>query len=179
MWAAELASKHVPLWDKDGAAGAILTIPPGINRNRLRADHARQPQIRTTVPQQTNRTNGHWPPPGDEPEPHPHDEIARLEAEIEEKSEAIERCRKVILVSKIAAAAGGLAIILLLLGIIPSNATLLVMSIAAVLGGLVGLGSTTTTAGQLADAVKNAEARRAALIGTINLTIVGDETSQH
>ena len=71
------------------------------------------------------------------------------------------------------------SIILLLLGIIPSNATLLVMSIAAVLGGLVGLGSTTTTAGQLADAVKNAEARRAALIGTINLTIVGDETSQH
>jgi hypothetical protein len=130
------------------------------------------------VPQQTNRTNGHWPP-GDEPAPDLHDEIARLEAEIEEKSEAIERCRKVILVSKIAAAMGGLAIILLLLGIIPSNATLLIISIAAVLGGLVGLGSTTTTAGQLADAVKDAEARRAALIGTISLTVVGDETSRN
>ena len=45
--------------------------------------------------------------------------------------------------------------------------------------GLVVLGSTTTTAGQLADAVKDAEARRAALIGTISLTVVGDETSRH
>jgi hypothetical protein len=129
---------------------------------------------RTAVPQQTNRTNGHWPPPGEEPDPH--DEIARLEAEIEERSAAIERCRKVILVSKIAAAGGGLTIILLLLGIIPANATLLIISIAAVLGGLVGLGSTTTTAGQLADAVKDAQTRRAALIGTISLTVVGDET---
>ena len=132
---------------------------------------------KTAVPQQINRTNGHWPPPGEEPEPH--DEIARLEAEIEERSAAIERCRKVILVSKFAAAAGGLTTILLLLGIISPNATLLVISIAAVLGGLVGLGSTTTTANQLADAVKEAEARRAALIGTISLTVVGDETSRH
>jgi hypothetical protein len=125
------------------------------------------------VPQQTNRTNGHGPQ-GEEPDPH--DEIARLEAEIEERSAAIERCRKVILVSKIAAAGGGLTIILLLLGIIPANGTLLIISIAAVLGGFVGLGSTTTTAGQLADAVKEAETRRAALIGTISLTVVGDET---
>jgi hypothetical protein len=130
------------------------------------------------VQQQTNHTNGHWPPPGEEPDPR--DEIARLEAEIEERSAAIERCRKVILISKIAAASGALTIILLLLGIIPSNnATLLIISIAAVLGGLVGLGSTTTTAGQLADAVKEAEARRAALIGTISLTVVGDEPSRH
>ena len=131
------------------------------------------------MPQQTDRTNGHWPPPGDEPALDPHDEIARLEAEIEERSAAIERCRKVILASKIAAAGGGLTIILLLFGIVPSDATLLIISIAAVLGGLVGLGSTTTTAGQLADAVKDAEARRAALIGTISLTVVGDETSRH
>ena len=132
---------------------------------------------RTAVPQETNRTNGHWPPPGEEPAPH--DEIARLEAEIEERSAAIERCRKVILISKIAAAGGGLTIILLLLGIIPSDATVLIISIAAVLGGLVVLGSTITTAGQLADAVKDAEARRAALIGTISLTVVGDEPSRH
>jgi hypothetical protein len=131
------------------------------------------------VPQQTNHTNGHRSPPGDEPAPDVRDEIARLEAEIEERSEAIERCRKVILVSKMAAAGGALAIIVLLLGIIPSNGTLLIISIALVLGGFVGLGSTTTTAGQLADAVKEAEARRAALIGTISLTVVGDETSRH
>ena len=129
------------------------------------------------MPQQTNRTNGHWPPPDEEPDPH--DEIARLEAEIEERTEAIERCRKVILLSKIAAATGALVFVLLLLGIVPPDATAMIISIAAALGGAVGLGSTTTTAGQLADAVKDAEARRAALIESINLTVVGDATSRY
>lgn len=105
----------------------------------------------------------------------PHAEIARLEAEIEERSEAIERCRKVILISKVAALGGALAIALLFVGFIRPDATLLVIAIAAVLGGVVGLGSTTTTAGQLAAALKDAEARRAQLIGMIDLTVVGDE----
>ncbi len=104
----------------------------------------------------------------------PHAEIARLEAEIEERSEAIERCRKVILISKTAALGGALAIALLLVGIIRPDATVLMIAIAAVLGGAVGLGSTTTTAGQLAAAIKDAEARRAQLIGMIDLTVVGD-----
>ncbi len=134
------------------------------------------------MPQQTNTTNGHWPPgaePPREAEPDPHAEIARLEAEIEERSEAIERCRKVILLSKVAATAGALVVILLLLGIVPPDATTLIVSIAAVLGGAVGLGSTSTTAGEIAAAIKDAEARRAKLIGMISLTVVGDETSRN
>jgi len=88
------------------------------------------------VPQQTNTTNGHWPPgaePPREAEPDPHAEIARLEAEIEERSEAIERCRKVILLSKVAATAGALVVILLLLGIVPPDATTLIVSIVGFL----------------------------------------------
>jgi hypothetical protein len=136
------------------------------------------------VPQQTNTTNGHQPPGAAPPpeldsEADPRVEIARLEAEIEERSEAIERCRKVILLSKIAAAAGAIVFVLLLLGIMPSNATAMIVSIAAALGGAVGLGSTTTTAEQLAAAIKKAEARRAELIGMIRLTVVGDETLRH
>lgn len=136
------------------------------------------------MPQQTDTTNGHRPPgaaPPPEPdsEPDPRAEIARLEAEIEERSEAIERCRKVILLSKMVATAGALVFFLLLLGIVPPNATAMIVSIAAALGGAVGLGSTTTTVGQLATAIKNAEARRAQLIGMIRLTVVGDETSRH
>jgi len=136
------------------------------------------------VPQQTNTTNGHSPPGGAPPpeldsEADPRAEIARLEAEIEERSAAIERCRKVILLSKIAAAAGALAFVLLLLGIVPPDGTAMVVSIAAALGGAVGLGSTTTTAAQLASAIKDAEARRAKLIGMIRLTVVGDETLRH
>lgn len=107
----------------------------------------------------------------------PRAEIARLEAEIEERSEAIERCRKVILMSKIAAAAGALAVVLLLSGLVRPDPTAIILAIAAFLGGAVGLGSTTTTASQLATAVKDAEARRAELIGMINLTVVGDGAS--
>jgi hypothetical protein len=107
----------------------------------------------------------------------PHAEIARLEAEIEERSEAIERCRKAILLSKVAAIAGAIAIALLLLGIVRPDATVLVVAIAAALGGAVGLGSTTTTANQLKAATKEAEARRAALIGMIDLTVVGNHRS--
>jgi hypothetical protein len=136
------------------------------------------------VPQQTNTTNGRRPAgaapaPELDTEPDPRAEIARLEAEIEARSEAIERCRKVILLSKIAAAAGALAFVLLLLGIVPPNATAMIVSIAAALGGAVGLGSTTTTASQLAAAIKDAEVRRAELIGMIRLTVVGDDTTRH
>ena len=45
---------------------------------------------RTAVPQQTNRTNGHGPSPGDEPALDPHDEIARLEAEIANHSQGLQ-----------------------------------------------------------------------------------------
>ena len=107
------------------------------------------------------------------------EEIARLETEIEDRTEAINRCRKVILLSKFAAGAGALVFLLLLLGIAPPNATAMIVSIAATLGGAVGLGSTTTTAAQLATAIKDAEARRAELIGMIRLTVVGDETLRH
>ena len=136
------------------------------------------------MPQQTNTTNGHRPPGAAPPpeldsEPDPRSEIARLEAEIEERSEAIERCRKVILLSKIAAATGALFFVLLLLGIVPPDATAMIISIAAALGGAVGLGSTTTTAAQLATAIKDAEARRAELIGMIRLTAVDEETTRH
>src|SRR5262249_44387799 len=112
-------------------------------------------------------------------EPDPRSEIARLEAEIEERSEAIERCRKVILLSKIAAAAGALVFVLLLLGIVPPNATVMIVSIAAALGAAVGLGSATTHAPPLAAAIKDAEARRAELMGMIRLTVVGEETTRH
>lgn len=104
-------------------------------------------------------------------------EIVRLEAEIEDRSEAIERCRKVILMSKIAATGGAIVIMLLLFGAMQPDAAAMIGAIAAVLGGAVGVGSTTTTAGQLTAAVKDAEARRAELIGMISLRLVNSDAS--
>jgi len=101
-----------------------------------------------------------------------HDEIARLEAEIEERSAALERCRKVILLAKLVAAAGGLLLLLMLPGLIQLDPAIIIGAIAAVLGGIVLFGSTTTTAKQLAEAVRAAEIRRAELIGTLDLHTV-------
>jgi hypothetical protein len=108
------------------------------------------------------------------PDAEVHDEIARLEAEIEERSAALERCRKVLLVSKLAAAAGGLVLLLTLPGLIQLDPALMIGAMAAVIGGVVLFGSTTTTAKQLADAVRAAETRRAELIGMLDLHTVTD-----
>jgi hypothetical protein len=48
----------------------------------------------------------------------PRTEILRLETEIEELTEVIERCRKIILMSKIAVAAGSIWLLALTLGVI-------------------------------------------------------------
>jgi hypothetical protein len=104
----------------------------------------------------------------------PRDEIARLEAQIEEQSDAIERCRKIILASKLVAAGGAVLIVLLLVGLVRFDAAAMIGAMAAVIGGVVMFGSTASTSGQLAAAVKVAEARRAELIGMINPRVVGN-----
>jgi hypothetical protein len=163
----------------DNARWQHLDDAPCDQSNRSHHKAPIKHPIGIAVPPQTNTRNGHRPTGEIASEPDPHVEIARLEAEIEERSEAIERCRKVILLSKIAAIVGGLVIVLILTGTVPPDATALIVSIAAALGGAVGLGSTTTTATQLAAAIKDAESRRAELIGMINLTVVGEETTRH
>jgi transposase len=109
----------------------------------------------------------------------PRDEIARLEAEIEERSEALERCRKIILISKFTVAGGVLVLLLMLTGIVRLDAAAMIGAFAAVIGGVVMFGSTTTTSGQWSAAIKDAEARRADLIGQIDPRVVGDEMSAH
>jgi tRNA(adenine34) deaminase len=131
------------------------------------------------VPQQTNRTNGHWPPPGEEPDPH--DESRGWKPRSKSDRRRSERRRKVIVVSKIAAAGGGPTIILPLLrgSIPPTPPSWSISDRGRARRPRRTLGLTwTTTAGQLADAVKEA-GRAAPPIGTISLTVVGDEPSRH
>ena len=105
-------------------------------------------------------------------EEEPNDEISRIEARLEQLAEVAERCRKIILVSKIAIAAGVALPLLMVLGLFEPN-QLAIGAIAAVLGGIVSLGSNVSTLRQTEAAIGDAEKWRSDLIGRINLRVVG------
>ena len=102
------------------------------------------------------------------------DQILRFEADIENLTEVIERCRKVILASKIAIAAGGILLLAFTLGAIRLDPMAMIGAIAVVLGGIVAFGSNMSTSKQAAVAIKAAEALRAELIGKIKPQVVGE-----
>ena len=106
-------------------------------------------------------------------EEEPSDEISRIEARLEQLAEVAERCRKIILISKIAIAVGVALPLLMMLGLFVST-EVAVGSIAAVLGGIVSLGSNVSTLRQTTDAISAAEQLRSDLIGGIDLRVVGD-----
>jgi hypothetical protein len=104
----------------------------------------------------------------------PTDEISLIEERLEALAEVAERCRKIIMVSK-AAIAGGVALLLvMILGLFGSSQVAALGSIAAVLGGIVSLGSNVSTLRQTTDAISAAEALRSDLISRIDLRVVGD-----
>jgi hypothetical protein len=104
----------------------------------------------------------------------PRAQILRLEADIEELTEVVERCGKIILISKVAIAAGGIWLLALTLGAIRFDPVAMIGAIAVVIGGTVIFGSNTSTSRQTAVAIKAAEGHRAELIGKINLRVVGE-----
>ena len=102
------------------------------------------------------------------------DEISAIEARIEELAEVSERCRKIILASKIAIAAGLALLLFTILGLFGSGQATALGSIALILGGIVSLGSNVSTLRQTAEAISAAESLRSDLIGRIDLRVVGD-----
>src|SRR2546421_9956661 len=75
------------------------------------------------------------------PDDDPTDEISLIEERLEELAEISERCRKIILVSKAAIAGGAALLLVMILGVFGSSQVAALGSIAAVLGGIVSLGS--------------------------------------
>jgi undecaprenyl pyrophosphate phosphatase UppP len=117
----------------------------------------------------------HDPGPDDDP----HDEIVRLEEQIEELAERIEGCRKFILAARVAIPAGGALVLAIFVGLIQFDLLLMAVGITALLGGFVLLGSNSTTAKQAASEMREAEAARAALIGRIQLRAIPGGRTLH
>jgi len=101
------------------------------------------------------------------------DQIAGIETDIDELAKTLDGCRKAMLFSKVAIAAGGIWIFANLLGAIRFEPATTIGAIAAIIGGVVVFGSNSSTSKQTTAAMKAAETRRAELIDMIDLRTVG------
>jgi hypothetical protein len=104
----------------------------------------------------------------------PRDEIARLEQRLEELADALARCRKIRLISQIAIAAGGVWMLAVTIGVLGFDPLAMIAAISAVIGGTVMYGSNRTTWREVDAAMNDGEAKRAALIGRLELRVVGE-----
>jgi hypothetical protein len=104
-------------------------------------------------------------------------QIARLEQRLEDLAAALEKSRKAILASKVCIAGGGLLMLALVLGIIGAQPLAIVVSIAAILGGIVGFGANVSTARQDRAAMEAVTAARTELISRLEMRDIGQGTS--
>ena len=99
--------------------------------------------------------------------------VTLIEARLEHLAAVAERCRKIILASKIAIGGGIALMFAMLIGVLGPTPIAAIGSIAAVLGGIVSLGSNVSTLQQTTSAIDAAEQARSELIGSIDLRVVG------
>jgi hypothetical protein len=109
--------------------------------------------------------------PGGEDDPRA--DISLIEARLEHLAEVAERCRKIIVFSKWAIAGGAALLLAMMFGMLGSNQVIAIGSMAAVLGGIVSLGSNVSTLQQTVGAIGAAERLRSEMIGQIDLKVVG------
>jgi hypothetical protein len=109
----------------------------------------------------------------------PHDEIERLEERIDELAARIESCRKVAAAARVAIAVGGALLLALIVGLIAFDPLVMTAAIVALLGGIVLLGSNRSTTNEAKAELAAAEADRTALIGAIELRVVGGRETLH
>lgn len=107
------------------------------------------------------------------------EDIVRIEERIDELREAIARCRKLSVAAKLMIGAGAAWIALTLLLLIPYLPSMLFGSLAAVIGGIVLLGSNSTTWSETKAALAASEAMRAEWIGRQDMRLVGDSRTVH
>lgn len=101
------------------------------------------------------------------------DQITQIEVHIEELAVTLDRCRKAMSLSKLAAAAGAVWMLAYFLGAISVDPATMIIAIAAIVGGVVVFGSNSSTLKQTAAEMTKAEAQRIELIEMIDLQTIG------
>jgi outer membrane murein-binding lipoprotein Lpp len=101
-----------------------------------------------------------------------HQQIADLEAEIDALTDDAEKCRKSMVVAKVAIGAGILLFVVSLLGLIRPDAILLVVGITAALAGTAFYGSSRSSLEQISTKIRAYEARRSEMIDGMDLRTV-------
>jgi hypothetical protein len=114
--------------------------------------------------------DGPLPGTGDDPR----DQIAYLESRLEQLTDALARCRKIGLISRIAIAAGGIWMLAVTIGVLAVYPMAMVAAISGVIGGTVMYGSNRTTWREIDAAINDAEAKRTSLIDRLRLRVVGE-----
>jgi hypothetical protein len=109
----------------------------------------------------------------------PREQIGRLEERIEALSEKLENCRKFAAAARFAIALGAALMLALLFGVMAFDPLAFTAAIAALLGGVVVLGSNRSTANEASAELAEAEAARAALIGRIDLRVIEGGRTLH
>ncbi|HZQ11805.1 MAG TPA: hypothetical protein VFB31_03240 [Pseudolabrys sp.] len=107
------------------------------------------------------------------------DDIARIEERIEQLHEQVARCRKLSFAAKLLIAAGGVWLLLTLLWLVPYLPSLTFGALAAAIGGIVLLGSNSTTWSELEAALAASQAMRDEWIGQKDMRLIGGQRTLH
>jgi hypothetical protein len=105
-------------------------------------------------------------------------EILRLEERIDDLAEAMARSQRISQISKVAIVGGLVWILATILGVIALVPSAVITAVAAMIGGVVLFGSTTTSAKETSAAMRATEAQRAELIGRMQLRVVGEDNER-
>jgi hypothetical protein len=106
------------------------------------------------------------------------DEIERLELQIENLRDAIERSRRFALAGRASVVAGPALLVAILLGVVAFTPARTVFALALAIGGMVLSGSSRATTEELRRALSRVEVARNAAIDRLELLNPGDGTNR-
>ncbi|HEX9170286.1 MAG TPA: hypothetical protein VF886_15400 [Roseiarcus sp.] len=106
------------------------------------------------------------------------DEIERLELQIDELRDAIERSRRFVLAGRACVVAGPALLVAILLDLVAFTPARTVFALAVAIGGMVLSGSSRATTDELRRSLQAAEAARNAAIDALELIDFGEGTNR-